>query len=410
MDALFALFVTPLVLFGSFAAQYSPGPGQGQEWEGHGPGGPGGPWGPGSWTDAIAPGVTPLDGIGVVLLLTTVIALALRRTRPLATLLVTGGATAIYLALGYAYGPILFTVAVATYTAHSTLPVRRAGGATIGVFVLLVVAGVTRSDAGGVLAQLSGAAGLGISLVACGAVGMLVRTRRWSVRERYEDEQRRRAYEERLTVAREVHDVVGHGLAVINMQAGVALHVLDRRPEQARVALEAIKAASKDSLEELRGTLAVFRSQDGEGGSEEAPRRPPPGLHRLDALGEAMAASGLQVSITVVGDRPEVPAAVDLAAYRIVQESLTNVLKHAGPATAGVRVTYEPGAVAVEVTDDGQARLGDTISGGGHGLTGMRERAAAVGGTLEAGPRPAGGFAVRARLPFGEAQSFKETP
>ncbi len=216
------------------------------------------------------------------------------------------------------------------------------------------------------------------------------------------EEERRHTYGQRLEVAREVHDVVGHSLAVITMQSGIALHVMDRRPEQARVALEAIHQQSRDALEELRATLALYRGEvDGEG----APRRPPPRLSDLPALIDTMRASGLPVELTTTGRHNGVPAAIDLAGYRIVQESLTNVLRHAGPAQARVSVAYQPGAVEIEVTDDGSARPGVPPQPGGHGIAGMRERSAAVGGTLEAGAMPAGGFRVRARLPLREAGS-----
>jgi signal transduction histidine kinase len=211
-----------------------------------------------------------------------------------------------------------------------------------------------------------------------------------------QEETRRRADEERLRISREVHDVVGHGLAVINLQAGVALHVVGRRPEQAEVALAAIKRSSKEALEELRGTLAVFR-RPGNGGG---PWRPAPGLDRLEALAAAMAEGGLPVEVAVTGQRAGLPAAVDLAAYRIVQESLTNVVRHAGLATATVRLEYQSDALVVEIADSGGGQASAPARPAGSGIAGMRERAAAVGGTLEAGPSADGGFLVRARLPF----------
>ncbi len=232
------------------------------------------------------------------------------------------------------------------------------------------------------------------------ALGRMLRVRaRWYARASQEEE-RRRTYGQRLEVAREVHDVVGHTLAVITMQSGIALHVMDRRPEQARVALEAIHQQSRDALDELRATLALYRG-DVEAG--EAPRRPPPRLLDLPALIDTMRASGLPVELSVAGRRDGVPAAVDLAGYRIVQESLTNVLRHAGAARARVAVDYQERAVDIVVTDDGSARAGVSPQPGGHGIAGMRERSAAVGGTLEAGPMEEGGFRVRARLPLAGA-------
>jgi signal transduction histidine kinase len=229
------------------------------------------------------------------------------------------------------------------------------------------------------------------------AIGTVVRLGQEAERRAHQDETRRRADQERLRIAQEVHDVVGHGLAVINLQAGVALHVVGRRPEQAEVALAAIKRSSKEALEELRGTLAVFRRPDNGGG----PWRPAPGLGQLQALAAAMAEGGLPVQVTVTGQRADLLAAVDLAAYRIVQESLTNVARHAGPATATVRIDYQPDALVLEIADTGAGRVSGAVRPAGHGLAGMRERAAAVGGTLQAGPSADRGFLVRARLPLG---------
>jgi signal transduction histidine kinase len=232
------------------------------------------------------------------------------------------------------------------------------------------------------------------------ALGRTLRVRSGLHARAQEEEERRRTYGQRLEVAREVHDVVGHSLAVITMQSGIALHVMDRRPEQARVALEAIHQQSRDALDELRATLALYR---GDADAGEAPRRPPPRLLDLPALIDTMRASGLPVELSTTGVRNGVPAAVDLAGYRIVQESLTNVLRHAGEARARVVVDYQERAVDIEVTDDGSAGPGVAPQTGGHGIDGMRERSAAVGGTLEAGPMAQGGFRVRARLPLAGA-------
>ncbi|HEX4215571.1 MAG TPA: sensor histidine kinase, partial [Candidatus Dormibacteraeota bacterium] len=228
------------------------------------------------------------------------------------------------------------------------------------------------------------------------AIAAYLRTGREGRTRKREEEERQRAYQERLEIAREVHDVVGHGLAVINMQAGVALHVVDRRPEQARVALEAIRQASGDALDELRRTLAVFRQPE-----SSAARRPAPGLDQLGALVDAMSESGLGVDLEVRGDRPATTAAVELAAYRIVQESLTNVLRHAGASRARVRVRFAEGWVDLEIVDDGRGRV-TPVGAGGHGIAGMRERAAALGGEFEAGPAQGRGFRVHARLPLTE--------
>jgi signal transduction histidine kinase len=203
--------------------------------------------------------------------------------------------------------------------------------------------------------------------------------------------------EERLRIARDLHDVVAHSLASINIQAGAGAHVAAAHPDQAAAALAAIKVASKDALDELRQTLGVLRSGR-DAATEAAPRAPLPSLTRLDALVERTTRAGLPVEVIVDGAAP-LPAAVDAAAYRIVQESLTNALRHAGPAArATVRLTYRADALEIAVEDDG---LGSTAlnDSPGHGLVGMRERAAGLGGTLDAGAVAGGGFRVRAVLP-----------
>ena len=205
----------------------------------------------------------------------------------------------------------------------------------------------------------------------------------------------RRASEERLGMARDLHDVIGHNISLINVQAGVGLDLMDTHPEQARAALAAIKTVSKDALDELRTMLVALRQTD-----EEAPRSPAPGLDRLPALIELTRAAGLSVFTNVAGDPLLLPAAVDLAAYRIIQESLTNVARHASAAAATVRLTYEADSLLIEIIDNGQTVPANGVSpGAGSGIAGMRERASALGGRLDAASRPEGGFAVTARLP-----------
>jgi len=357
------------------------------------------------------PGAEPLDRLAYALIVVAVAALLVRRTWPRAVLAVTVALGAAYLALGYAPGPIFVAPAVAMYTLAAGSPVRTS--LTACALALVVVESghlpeLLGPGSGGLLAAVPTMVGWGAAWVVLPwALGTIVRLGREEAARNREEELRRRAYEERLRVAREVHDVVGHGLAVINMQAGVALHVLAKRPEQVQVALEAIKSTSKEALDELRSTLAVFRQPEEAG----APRRPAPGLAQLEALISEMADSGLPVDLAVSGERAGLPGSVDHAAYRIVQESLTNVLRHAGPVTAKVRVSYEPGALDLEISDHGDGARSrqrggaapDEASTGGHGIAGMRERAAAVGGTLVAGTVAEGGFRVHARLPTGEA-------
>jgi signal transduction histidine kinase len=347
-------------------------------------------------------GTRALDLWAYALMAAAVVALAGRRVWPLATLVVTIALSVVYLAVGYPVGPFFLAPAIAMYSFAVRWPVRSSLVAFAVGFVALLAGhlpGLVDAGREALVAQTAGgapwAAGwLGLPW----ATGTLVRAGREGARRDREEEASRRAYEERLRVARDVHDVVGHGLAVINMQAGVALHVIGKRPDQAQVALEAIKSTSKDSLDELRATLAVFRQPDETG----PPRRPAPGLDQLESLTADMAEGGLRVELLVTGERTCLPGAVDLAAYRIVQESLTNVLRHAGKARATVRVTHEPDILDLEITDDGRGRDPGGDGHGGQGITGMWERAAAVGGMLEAGPRQGGGFRVHARLPSGE--------
>jgi signal transduction histidine kinase len=230
----------------------------------------------------------------------------------------------------------------------------------------------------------------------------LVRTRREraaQARATRQGDQQRQASEERLQMARELHDVIGHTISLINVQAGVGLDLMDSRPEQARVALTAIKSASREALDELRAMLAALRQA-----GEDVPLTPSPGLDRLPELVELTRAAGLSVVTEVLGHPRPLPAAADLAAYRIIQESLTNVARHAGPVRAVVRLSYDTRALQIEVRDNGRALggRGASSSGTGSGISGMRQRALALGGQLDAGRRPGGGFTVTACLPLGD--------
>jgi signal transduction histidine kinase len=208
-----------------------------------------------------------------------------------------------------------------------------------------------------------------------------------------EEEARRRAGEERLRIARELHDLLGHNISMINVQASAALHGLKKRPEEAESALRTIKDTSKETLRELRTTLGVLRQVD-----EDAPIAPAGSLARLDALVET---SGVSVRTEVSGPLDAVPAEVDLAAARIIREALTNVSRHSGSEEATLTVSNTSGNIVIRVEDAGP---GVTFTeGSGFGLQGMRERATALGGSLDAGPRPEGGFRVTARLPLNGA-------
>jgi signal transduction histidine kinase len=202
---------------------------------------------------------------------------------------------------------------------------------------------------------------------------------------------------ERLHIARELHDIVAYSFATISVQAGVAAHVADDRPEQAAEALRAIQTISGQASRELRAVLGVMRT---------AERTEPPvlGLALLDSLAATTTSAGLSTRVFVRGEARSLPSTVDRAAYRIAQEALTNTLRHAGPASAVVTVRYEPDRLVLEVCDDGRGQAqtrGNLDPGSGHGINGMRERALALGGQFDARPRSPGGFRVRASLPVG---------
>ncbi|MFD7666758.1 sensor histidine kinase [Streptomyces sp. NPDC059788] len=262
------------------------------------------------------------------------------------------------------------------------------------------------------------------------AAGDAVRSRRAfvaAIRERAEraertreEEARRRVAEERMRIARELHDVVAHHIALVNVQAGVASHVMDSRPDQAKQALAHVREASRSALDELRATVGLLRQSDDD---PHAPTEPAPGLGVLDQLVDGFVRAGLPVGLDVPRPADALPAAIDLTAYRIVQEALTNVHKHAGPgARATVRIVRAADALTVTVLDDGADpaaadRTGgdrdederEPGTGGGHGLTGMRERVAALRGTVETGPRASGGFRVHVRLPLQPTQTTRAT-
>ncbi|WP_051325073.1 sensor histidine kinase [Candidatus Solirubrobacter pratensis] len=328
--------------------------------------------------------------LGFALLGGAGLALTWRRDNPGAVLAAVLALTLAYWLLDLPGGPVFLPLIVAFFSAH--LEGRRLAaalslaGGWIGFAFLAPLArgdAVTAGGAGSLAAWL---------LVLLGAAEAIRwrRAYRAEARRAREDEARRQRGEERLRIARELHDVLAHDISLINVQAGVALHLIDERPEQARDALAAIKHASKDALGELRSVLEALRA-DGP-----APRAPTAGLARLDEVVAGAAAAGLRLDTEIEGDPAPLPAAVDLAAFRIVQEAVTNVIRHAGTASAAVRLRYEPGDLVVEVCDEG---VGGTVNGHGNGLAGMAERAAALGGTLAAGPRSGGGFRVYARLP-----------
>lgn len=335
-----------------------------------------------------------IDAVAVVLVLLGPVALAWRDRWPLVAVVAAAGAANIYVGLGYPFGPVFVSVVVAFFVAVQAgrrRPTWLLAAAAYGGFVLASLLD-PRLDEGPGAVHLALAAGwLAVVL----AVSEVVRVHRDQAADREratQEEEQRRVGEQRLTLARELHDVLAHNISLINVQASVALHLIDEQPDQAGPALANIKEASREALHELRTALDVLRR------GEEAPRAPMPQLDDLSALVASVRASGLDVRLEQdIVQGPPLPAAVELAAYRIVQEALTNVTRHAHAHCATVRLGYAHG-LTVEVIDDG-------VGGSAHpgnGIGGMRERAAALGGTVDAGPRPGGGFRVAAHLPDGQ--------
>jgi signal transduction histidine kinase len=334
-----------------------------------------------------------IDALAVVLVLLGPLALAFRDRWPLAALGVSAAAADVYVALGYPYGPVFLSVVVALFVAVQSGRRREVWAITAAAYAGFVVASfVDPRSRGPDALHLALVAGW---LVVVLAVSELVRGRREQAvaRVRAEQEERqRRQGEQRLRLAQELHDVLAHTISLINVQASVALHLLDEQPERARPALTTIKDSSREALHELRAALDVLRQGDGLG--TDGRFAPAPRLADLAALVDGIRAGGLDARLEQdEPDRP-VPAAVELAAYRIVQEALTNVTRHAQASSVTVKVRHQDG-VDIEVLDDG--RGGVPVPG--NGLVGMQERATAMGGTFEAGPRPSGGFRVAAHLP-----------
>jgi signal transduction histidine kinase len=336
----------------------------------------------------------------VVLLLLGPALLLLRRRHPIATLVAVSAVTCLYLALGFPYGPVFLSVVVALFNA--VLHGRRLLAWTTGpvlVTGLLVVMDLATDRYSLRIVEFSFAIAWLTLIMVVAEIVKAREDRAAQAEETREEQVKRRAGEERLRIAREVHDVLAHHVSLINVQSGVALHLIDEQPEQVRQALTAIKQSSKEVLVELRSILGVLRDVDG---PDTAPRHPVASLDQLDPLLERMRQAGLRVRLDVTGERRQVPSGVDAAALRIVQESLTNTYRHAGPTEARVRLDYLPDELRVQVDDDGRgAGAAGTKLGSGSGLTGMRQRAEALGGTLVAGPRPGGGFRVTATLPAG---------
>lgn len=347
----------------------------------------------GSFAAGGQPGRRDGDALMVLLLLIGSLSLYWVRARPAAVLWTTALSGLVYMLIGYPYGPVLISFVIALFAAaeaghrwHIWLAITVLyGGHALGRLIL----GINESGMYQVL--LVGAC---FALLGFGAE--LYRGHRErkaeQARSRREEELRREG-EERLRIAQELHDVVAHHISLINVQAATALHLADRQPEKAGTALAAIKDVSKEALVELRSIVGVLRQAD-----DTAPRQPVAGLDQLDHLIARTSRAGPEVHAVVHGDPRPLPTGLDRAAFRIIQESLTNVIRHAGATTATVRVQYGDDALIVQVDDDGTTLAATPQEG--NGLVGMRERATALGGTLTVTHTPAGGMRIRAWLPL----------
>jgi signal transduction histidine kinase len=354
-------------------------------------------------------GLPDVGTLGIVLLVVSGLALAARRVWPVPVFVTIALASLVYYALDFPDGPGWIALFVSLYTValygdgRRSLVIAGIGTGVLTVGWLWAAADIEPRAAIGWVFFRIGASVMSIAL------GESVRSRkviaaeavaRAELAERTRDEEARgRVDAERLRIAREVHDTVAHAIAIINVQSGVTAHVLDKRPEQARVALQAIEQTSGRALREMRTILGVLRY-------DEDVRAPQPGLEQIDELAARARESGLDVTLETASPAVPVPTAVDSAAYRILQESITNVIRHVGPTRVTVALKSGADALEIRVTDEGrrtESAVTDRLSVAsqpGRGIVGMRERCTLLGGSLEAEPTPAGGFEVRARLPL----------
>ncbi|MEW2420380.1 sensor histidine kinase [Streptomyces nigra] len=354
--------------------------------------------------DGVTWGLRTPDALSLLLMTLGAAALVLRRRAPITVLAVTGGLSLVEFATGDPRAPVAMAAVVALYTVASTTD--RSTTWRIGLLTVTVLTGSAMlagplpwysQENLAIFAWTGIGATAGDAVRSRRAVVTAIRERAERAERTREEEARRRVAEERLRIARDLHDVVAHHIALVNVQAGVAAHVMDKRPDQAKEALAHVREASRSALDELRATVGLLRQS----GDPEAPTEPAPGLDRLDDLAGTFRNAGLRVDVARADQDTTLPAAVDLAAYRVIQEALTNVQKHAGPgARAEVSVVRVGPNIEVTVLDDGSGQ-DDGTAGGGHGLLGMRERVSALRGTLTTGPRYGGGFRVHAILPVG---------
>ncbi len=368
--------------------------------------------------------LTDLGNLGYVLLIVSGVVVAVRRRWPVPVFVTAALASLVYYGLDFPDGPGWLGLFVALYTlaaygdGRRSLVIAGVGTSVLAIGWLVAAADIEpRAAIGWVFFRIGASvmsAALGESVRSRQVIAAEAQERAESAERTREEEARARVDAERLRIAREVHDTVAHAIAIINVQSGVTAHVLDKRPEVAREALRAIEQTSSRALREMRAILGVLRDDDGD---DNEGRGPYPGLGQIDELAAKAREAGLDIKVEEASPAASLPSAVGSAAYRIVQESITNVVRHVGPTR--VTVALNPGIEALEirVTDEGRraapghdsvdprlpARQPNGTGGSakpGRGIVGMRERCRLLGGELDAGPLPGGGFEVKARLPL----------
>ena len=363
------------------------------------------------WSQDLIDGMREPNGLAAVLVITATAPIVFRRRAPLLAVAISSAAIVWHVLAGFPEGLLPIAVLLLSYSVAASSSLRRA---IAGLAIIWTAVAILRIRGTPGFDGFAAGANLAFLSIAWGA-GLAVRARRETIEatvreaeERANFERQRSARmiaEERLRIAQELHDVVAHSMSVIAVQAGVGAHVVGHRPDQAKAALEAISVTARNTLTEMRRLLGVLRDEHGN-----RSHAPAPALSDVARLVDDVRAAGIPISLVIDGGPDHLSAGVELSAYRIVQEALTNVIKHAGPLTkVEVRVTHTADEVSVEVLDDGRgaaARGRNSLAGseldapsGGHGLIGMRERVEMWGGTLETGPVDGGGFRVSASLP-----------
>lgn len=343
------------------------------------------------------------EAVGTLLLLGTAVPYFVRRKAPFVVFVLASSAVLVLSGLGYFEGATPVIALFGAYTVGARCTLRWVVGGYVFVVVGLVTLYLSDPpgfDFGGLVANVGTFAAaflLGWAQQSRAARLEAFQQRTEAVAREQAEEARRALADERLRIAQELHDVVAHSMGVIAVQAGAGMHVIDTDPAEAKRSLEAISSTSRSTLTEIRRLLGVLRDDEGTATA----RKPAPGFADLSALAADLTDAGVPTQLRLDGPGDDVPKGVELTTYRIVQEALTNVLKHGGPgATARAVVALVPGAVEIDVTDDGRGIDLAADPDAGHGLMGMRERVAVYGGTLDAGPHASGGFRVHARLPF----------